>query len=89
MRMTDLRPGWAVVGNDGGRVGVVKEVGQNYVLVSPGDLYVPATAIAMVQPSMVQLNVARQDAARMGWEQPPRSDDTLQTGREPDAQRQI
>lgn len=89
MRMTDLRPGWAVVGNDGRRVGAVKEVGQNYVVVSPGDLYVPASAIANVQEALVQLNVTRQDAARMGWEQPPRTDDTLQTGQEADLRRHV
>ena len=32
MRMADLKPGWAVVGNDGKRVGGVRHVGQNYVL---------------------------------------------------------
>ena len=32
MRMTDLRPGWAVLGNDGRRVGTVREVGQYYIL---------------------------------------------------------
>jgi hypothetical protein len=77
------------VGNDGGRVGAVKEVGQHYVLISPGDLYVPASAIANVQESLVQLNVARPDVAQMGWEQPPRSDDVLQTGPEPDEQRHV
>ena len=89
MRMTDLRPGWAVLGNDGGRLGAVKEVGQNYVLVSPGDLYVPASAIANVQEAVVHLNVARREAARMGWEQPPRTDDTLRTAQEPDERRHV
>ena len=32
MRMADLKPGWAVVGNDGKRVGAVQHVGQNYLL---------------------------------------------------------
>ena len=42
MRMADLKPGWAVVGNDGKRVGSVRYVGQNYVLTLDGlagDLY--------------------------------------------------
>ena len=89
MRMTDLKPGWAVVGNDGGRVGSVKEVGQHYVRISPGDLYVPASAIANVQNAVVQLNVARQDVAQMGWEQAPRTDDTLQTAPEQDERRHV
>ncbi len=32
MRMADLKPGWVVVGNDGTRVGSIREVGQNYIL---------------------------------------------------------
>ena len=79
MRMADLKPGWAVVGNDGRRLGTVKGVGQNYVLTSrggfAGDLHVPASAIANVENETVHLNLAHRDAERMGWEQPPRDDD--------------
>jgi hypothetical protein len=92
MRMTDLRPGWAVVGNDGGRLGTVKEVGQNYLLTSrrgSRDLYVPASAIANVQRDTVHLSVAQRDAEQMGWEQPPRGDDTLETSRESDLRRHV
>jgi hypothetical protein len=46
MRMADLKSGWSVVGNDGQRVGEIREVSQNYLLTSmPGlasDLYIPA-----------------------------------------------
>ena len=87
MRMTDLKPGWAVVGNDGGRLGTIKDVGQNYVLISPGGLYVPASAIANVNGEVVQLNVTRADAAQMGWRQPPRTDDPLETSPEPELNR--
>ena len=34
MRMTDLKAGWAIVGNDGRRLGTVLSVGQNYILAS-------------------------------------------------------
>ena len=34
MRMTDLKPGWTVLANDGHRLGTIRDVGQNYVLVS-------------------------------------------------------
>ena len=34
MRMTDLKAGWAIVGNDGRRLGTVQSVGQNYILAS-------------------------------------------------------
>lgn len=77
--MTDLQAGWAVVGNDGRRLGTVQEAGQNYVLTSRGaltvPLYVPASAIANVENEMVHLNLAKNEAEQMGWEQPPREPD--------------
>lgn len=79
MRMADLRAGWAVVGNDGHRLGAVQDVGQNFVLVSrgaiSGHLYVPASAIANVEHEMVHLNLPKDAAEQMGWEQPPREED--------------
>jgi hypothetical protein len=93
MRMADLRPGWAVVGNDGRRLGTVKDVGQNYVLTSrtglPDDLYVPASAIANVENEVVHLNVALREAQGMGWQQPQRGDDALKTTPESDLHRHV
>jgi hypothetical protein len=93
MRMTDLRPGWAVVDNVGRRFGTVKEVGQNYVLTSrgglAGELYVPASAIANIGSEVVHLNLAHDEAEQMGWQQPPRGDDTLETTPESDLHRHV
>jgi hypothetical protein len=89
MRMTDIKPGWAVVGNDGDRLGTVKDVGQNYVLISPNELYVPASAIGNVDGEVIQLNVPRRDAAQMGWQQAPRGADELETSPEPDLHRHV
>lgn len=93
MRMADLQPGWAVVGNDGGRVGEVRDVGQNYILTSrPGlasDIHIPASAIANVEDEVVHLSIAHRDVADMGWEQPPRDDDSLSTTPEADLHRHI
>lgn len=92
MRMTDLKPGWAVVGNDGNRLGTIRDVGQNYVLASRvgrDDLYVPATAIANVDDAVVYLNLAKREAEQMGWEQPPREEDPLETTRESDLHRHV
>ena len=79
MRMTDLKAGWEIVGNDGHHVGSVQSVGQNYVLASRGmlaaPLYVPASAIANVEQRVVHLNLAKRDAEQMGWEEPPRMSD--------------
>jgi hypothetical protein len=79
MRMTDLKAGWAIVGNDGRHLGSVQAAGQNYVLASRGilaaPLYVPASAIANVERGVVYLNLAKNEAEQMGWEEPPRVSD--------------
>lgn len=91
--MTDLKPGWAVVANDGHRLGTIKDVSQNYVRTSQGgaspDLYVPASAIGNVADGHIQLNLNLGEARNMGWEQAPRTDDTLETSPEPDRDRHI
>lgn len=93
MRIADLKPGWAVVGNDGRRVGAVRGVGQNYILTSMAgllsDIYVPASAIANVEHEVVHLNVPQRDVAEMGWGQPPRDDDAPATSPEADLHRHI
>jgi hypothetical protein len=82
--MSDLQPGWSVVGNDGRRLGDIREVGQNYVLVATammsGNLYVPASAIGNVEREVVHLNVTARDAGSMGWDQPPRDEDAPTSG---------
>jgi hypothetical protein len=91
--MTDLKRGWAVVGNDGVRLGMVKDVGQNYVLTSrgglAGDLFVPASAIANVRDMTVFLNLTKRDAEAMGWEKGPRDQDALETSQEADLHRHV
>ena len=93
MRMADLKPGWSVVGNDGQRVGTVREVGQNFLLTSTSafasDLYVPASAIANVEHEVVHLSVAQRDVASMGWSEPPRDDDSPVGSTEPDLHRHV
>ena len=91
MRMSDLKPGWAVVANDGHRLGTVKDVGQNHLLTSRmarGDLFVPASAIANVEKEVVYLNVTAAAAEEMGWARAPRSADEP-TGLEDDLHRHI
>jgi hypothetical protein len=91
--MADLKPGWAVVGNDGRRVGTVREVGQNFILTSTfglaSDIYVPASAIANVEHEVVHLSVSQRDVAEMGWEQPPRDDDAPAMSPETDLHRHV
>ena len=91
MRMTDLKPGWAVVGNDGLRLGTIKEVGRSYVRTSHRvhDLYVPASAIANVRDETLHLNLTKRDAEQMGWEQAPRDEDALEAAPEADLHRHV
>ena len=93
MRMTDIRPGWVVVGNDGHHVGIVRETGQNYLLTETSalrsDLYVPASAIANVEHELVHLSCPQVDVAQMGWEQPPRVSDTPSDSPEADLHRHV
>jgi hypothetical protein len=93
MRIADLKAGWDVVANDGRRIGKVQEVGQHFVKVSPGiftaSIYVPASAIANVEHQTVHLNLASGEVGGMGWQQPPRSPDDLQTSPEREADRDI
>lgn len=93
MRMTDLKPGWAVVGNDGKQVGSVRQVGQNYVLTSidglASDIYIPASAIANVDQEVIHLTMPQRDVAQSGWEQPPRDDDVPTTSPETDLHRHV
>ena len=93
MRMADIKPGWAVVGNDGHNVGTVREASQNYLLTETSglasDLYIPSSAIANVEHEMVHLAYPRRDVAQMGWEQPPRIDDTPSGSPEDDLHRHV
>jgi hypothetical protein len=93
MRMTDLKAGWAIVGNDGRRLGTVRSVGQNYILASrsgrPGQLYVPASHVANVEHGVVYLNLAKGEADAMGWEQPPRNPDAPETPPATDLHRHV
>ena len=93
MRIGDLRPGWAVVTNDGHRLGHIKQVGQHFVEVSTGrfaaTLYVPSSAIGNVHEGRVELNLAHAEVDASGWRQPPRLPDDLHTGPERDQDREI
>ena len=93
MRIAELKPGWAVVGNDGSRVGAVRNVGQNYLLTSvaglASDIYIPASAIANVENDVIHLSIPQRDVAQMGWEQPPRDDDVPAVSPESDLHRHV
>ena len=91
--MADLQPGWSIVGNDGRRVGTVRDVGQNYVVASIGamasDIYIPASAIANIEHQVIHLSIPQRDVAQMGWAQPPRDEDVPAASPESDLHRHV
>jgi len=93
MRMADIKPGWAVLGNDGHHVGTVRQASQNYLLTNVGgladNLFIPASAIANVEHEVVHLSYPQRDVAQMGWGQPPRVDDAPPGSPEADLHRHI
>jgi hypothetical protein len=93
MRITDLKPGWDVMTNDGHRLGRISDVGQHYLKVSGGlfstSLYVPSSAVGYVDRETVYLNLAHGEVDSTGWRQPPRLPDDLHTEPERDVDREI
>ena len=56
---------------------------------SRGRWDVPSSAIGNIESETVHLNIAQGEVDSMGWRQPPRLPDDLQTAAEHDADREI
>lgn len=68
--------GAAVVGANGRKIGKVKAVHDDYVVVQAGllthhDLFVPVDALAGAYGDTVELKVAASEVAGQGWQYPP------------------
>lgn len=66
--------GMLVVGADGRLLGRVKTVRSDDFLLDrelARDIYVPLSAVELVGPDLVSLNVPSYDVDQLGWEQPP------------------
>jgi hypothetical protein len=73
---TDIRDGMEVYGNDDEHLGTVAEVGNNYVLVQKGlifvkDIYIPVSAIDRVGGDAIWLNIPKDQVESMGWDDIP------------------
>ncbi len=74
-----VQPGWDVYGNDGNKVGTVREVEGNYFrvrtsgLLGGKDLFIPTSAIEdLDEPrTRVNLNVSKGDTGNLGWDHKP------------------
>ena len=74
--LTEIQHGWEVYEPMGEEIGEVVEVQADTIHVQTHglfakDLYIPATAIAEVEPNRVELNVPKNDLNGRGWENPP------------------
>lgn len=75
---TAIETGCDVYGSDGGHIGVVDEVGDDYILVQKGlifvhDLFIPVSAIDRVEGASLYLQIPKKDVETRGWDQPPAS----------------
>jgi uncharacterized protein (TIGR02271 family) len=75
-QMVTIQPGWDVYGSDDQHLGTVAEVGDNYLLVQKGlifvhDMYVPVSAVEVVGDEAIRLNVSKSEAESMSWDEPP------------------
>jgi uncharacterized protein (TIGR02271 family) len=75
---TTIRPDWDVYASDGAHIGKVAEVGQDYILVQKGlifveDLFIPTSAIERVEAEAVYLQISKRDVETRGWDQRPAS----------------
>ncbi len=66
-----------VVCSDGAELGTVVAIGPSYLVVGagrvlPNDYYIPTLAIHDCAGNRITLNVSREEAFQMGWDQPPR-----------------
>ena len=73
---TNIRNGMEVYGNDEEQLGTVAEVGDNYVLVQKGlifvkDIYIPVSAIDRVAGDALWLNIPKDQVESMGWDDIP------------------
>lgn len=75
---TTIEPDWDVYASDGAHIGTVSEVGEDYILVQKGlifvhDLFIPISAIERIEADAIYLQVSKNDADTRGWDQPPAS----------------
>jgi uncharacterized protein (TIGR02271 family) len=76
--MDAVRPGWAVIGSDGEKIGDVTEVRSSYLLLQKGlifvkDIFVPMTAVQDVEldGQRVMVDATKDGIEDMGWDEAP------------------
>jgi hypothetical protein len=75
-RTATIARGWDVVGSDGEKIGEVKDVREDHVVVEGGmifkhDLYIPLDHIQHKGSNSLQLSIPADDVDAEGWQYPP------------------
>ena len=75
-RSATIAHGWDVVGSDGEKIGEVKDVKEDHVVVEGGtifkhDLYIPIDHIEHKGEDKLQLTIPAGDVDQEGWKYPP------------------
>lgn len=73
LNLRDVRPGEDVHGSDGGKVGAVSDVYDQFLVVEKGfffptDYYIPMAAVAAIDDSGVWLNITKDEALNSNWD---------------------
>jgi hypothetical protein len=76
--LQQIEEGWTVVGADGAKVGTVKAIHQDHLVVEGGtllkhDLFIPVDALTELQEETVVVNVPASAADDEGWRYPPQA----------------
>jgi hypothetical protein len=77
-KLEQIEHGWTVVGADQSRIGTVKEIRQDHLVVEQGpldkhDLFIPVDALADAGDGTVVVNVPAGAAVEEGWRYPPQA----------------
>jgi len=75
-RSAQIRSGLTVVGSDGAKIGDVKEVHEDHIVVTGGtllkhDLYIPIDHVAHTGDGKVEVSIPADQVDQEGWRYPP------------------
>jgi len=73
---TQIEQGWTVVGSDGAKIGEVKDIREDHIVVTGGtlfkhDLYIPIDHITHTGDSKVAISIPANEVDQEGWRYPP------------------
>lgn len=75
-KTAQIEPGWTVVGSDGAKIGEVKDVREDHMVVTSGtllkhDLYIPIDHVSRTGDGKVEVSIPAGQVDQEGWRYPP------------------